>query len=329
MTYRFHVKIVTLITCTFVLACAIHCGKGGESNPAAPIENSKNGNSDGVPHAVDGNRALSIVADIVAFGPRHAGTQGAEKTRRYIIESLERYGLKPTRHDFVALTPHPELKTVPFANIVANIDGPGEKKVLIGGHFDGKILKNINFQGANDGGSSTALLLELARFFSHTPPPCPVSIVFFDGEEALVDWSDSDSLYGSKKMAAELKQSGEDKLFQAVVIVDMIGDGRLRLTREGLSTPWVFEVLEKTAKRLGHGDIFKGPRGNIEDDHLPFLHIGIPAAVLIDLKFGPGWNSNAYWHTEEDTIDKLSAKSFEIVGQVVLESLPDLINRSR
>jgi Zn-dependent M28 family amino/carboxypeptidase len=273
---------------------------------------------------VDGERALEHVRKIIAFGPRHAGTEGAEKTRAYILETLRGYGLEPRRHDFKAYTPHPALKEVMMANLSVDIPGPGERTVLVGGHFDGKLLEGITFEGANDGGSSTALVLELARVLSTAPPPCPVRLVFFDGEEALLEWTDSDSRYGSKHMAGELKVSGEIDRLAAVVIVDMIGDARLKLLRDTKSTPWVMGVLEGNARRLGHGAIFDGRRAYIDDDHTPFLQLGIPAAVLIDLDFGPGWQSNAYWHTEKDSVDKLSPRSIEIVGQVVLASLGEL-----
>jgi Zn-dependent M28 family amino/carboxypeptidase len=156
-----------------------------------------------------------------------------------------------------------------------------------------------------------------------------VRIVFFDGEEAFVKWSESDSRYGSKKMAAEIKHANEVERYAAVVIVDMIGDKQLRIEREKISSREIFSVLEKTAKRLGYGHIFGTQPMSIGDDHTPFLHIGIPSAVLIDLRFGPGFHSNAYWHTSEDTLDKLSPKSMAIVGQVVLESLAELASETR
>ncbi len=281
-------------------------------------------------YKVDGEKALGYIAEIVAFGPRHPGTEGAEKTRDYIVAKLQSFGLSPTRQDFIAFTPHPDFKRVPMANIYVDIKGREAKKtVLIGGHFDGKIIEGGHFQGANDGGSSTALLLEMARVLANRPPPVPVRIAFLDGEEAFVKWSESDSRYGSKKMAAEIKSANEVERYAAAVIVDMIGDKRLRIEREALSNKEIFAILEATAKRLGYGHIFGTQPISIEDDHTPFLHIGIPAAVLIDLRFGPGFHSNAYWHTREDTLDKLSPKSVEIVGQVVLESLAELASETR
>ncbi len=311
---------IAILTTALISAGAVCCGKrGGDAGVAKAGVNTERNQP-----VVDGKRAIGYIEDIIAFGPRHAGTDGAEKTRRYIVEKLKSFGLNPKRHDFTALTPHQELKKVGMANVSVDITGPGGKKVILGGHFDGKIIKGVEFKGANDGGSSTALLLEMARVLSVKPPPCPVRIVFFDGEEALVKWTDTDSRYGSKRMAAELKRTGEDKDIAAVVVVDMIGDKRLRLLRDSKSNPWVWNVLQKAADRLGNGDVFRGRRGSIDDDHVPFLHIGIPAAVLIDLTYGPGWNSNAYWHTEKDTVDKLSPRSIEIIGQVVLASLAEL-----
>ena len=281
-------------------------------------------------YRVDGQKALGYIQDIIAFGPRHPGTAGAEKTRQYIAQKLASFGLTPRRQEFIALTPHRELGRVKMANIYVDMAGQAPKKtVLLGGHFDGKIIEGMEFQGANDGGSSTGLLLEMARVLAAEPPPGPVRIVFFDGEEALVRWSDSDSRYGSKRMAAKIRRDDQVGRYAAVVIVDMIGDKRLRIEREALSHQAVFSILERTAQRLGHGSIFQAEAMSIADDHTPFLQIGIPAAVLIDLRYGPGYGSNAYWHTDQDTLDKLSPRSMEIVGQVVLESLPELASLTR
>ncbi len=313
----------TALTFVFLAACAMSCCRGGETRKTSVGSDTSDLRISDASR-IDGERAIGYINDIIAFGPRHAGTEGAEKTRLYIFEKLKSFGLSPRRHDFTALTPHQDLKKVELANLSVDFDGPGKKMVIVGGHFDGKILEGVNFKGANDGGSSTALLLEMARVLAKTPPPCPVRIVFFDGEEALVKWSDADSRYGSKRMAAELKQKGEADSIAALVIVDMIGDKNLRLVRETASTPWVFKALVRTAERLGHDNLFGSRRLRIDDDHIPFLHIGIPAAVLIDFNYGPGWASNAYWHNDKDTVDKLSPRSMEIIAEVVIESLPVL-----
>jgi hypothetical protein len=310
----------TIALAALLGSCAIRCGSDADTTPkqGPEVADAPGGG------CVDGKRALTHIERLVSLGPRHAGTPGAEKARQLIIDTLGELGLEPKRQDFTALTPHPDLPRVELANITAQISGPGDKLVLIGGHFDGKLLPGIEFKGANDGGSSTALLLELARCLKQSPPPCGVRIAFFDGEEALVKWSDSDGLFGSKHMATQLKASGEHEKIAAMVNLDMIGDKRLRLYRETQSTQWVFTALERAAIRLGHGELFRGPRGAIDDDHVPFLRIGIPAANLIDLKFGPGWDSNSYWHTAKDTVDKVSPDSMAAIGAIVVEALPDL-----
>lgn len=304
-----------------ISACATCCGNGRSASEGVVRERKLAATGDG---EVDGDRALGYISDIIAFGPRHPGTDGAEKTRRYIVEKLRSFGLEPIRRDFDAYTPHPQFKKVKMANITVDIQGPGRSKILVGGHFDGKILEGVDFVGANDGGSSTALLLELARVWKKTPPPCPVRIAFFDGEEALVNWSETDSLYGSKRLAAEMRASGEHRFFRAVIIVDMIGDRNLQLIRETLSTPWLVQMLRDQGESLGFSQLFQGDRAMIEDDHLPFLNIGIPAAVMIDLKYGPGWRSNSYWHTDRDTLDKISPKSIETIAQVVLGAVSEI-----
>jgi len=309
------------LVAALLTSCAGRCDDGARdpSGRAAP-----EGAADALVSCVDGERAMEHIRRLIALGPRHAGTEGAERSRALIEETLRGFGLEPERLGFTAITPHPEIGSVQMANIAVDFPGPGDRKVVVGGHFDGKLLDGMEFHGANDGGSSTGLLLEMARCLSEHPPPVPVRLVFFDGEEAVVRWSDSDSLYGSKRMAADLKASGEHRNVAAVVIVDMIGDARLRIFRDTMSTRWVFDALERSARRLGHGDLFAGPRVAIEDDHIPFMRIGIPAAVLIDLSFGPGWDSNSYWHTDRDSIDKIRPESMTAVGRIVLSSLEEL-----
>ncbi len=322
------VSLMAPILAVLLASCAVRCGTEA-TEPVKNHEPAVGGGSTGsastrAASCVDGARALAHIEKLVSFGARHAGTPGLEKARGMIVDTLRSFGLEPVRRDFLAYTPHPDMNEVMMANIIVDIPGPGKKWILIGGHFDGKIIEEGVFLGANDGGSSTGLLLEIARCLKENPPAAPVRIAFFDGEESLLKWTDSDSLYGSKRMAADLLEKNEHKMFAAMVNVDMIGDKRLKIFRETMSTRWVFHTLEQTAKRLGHGLLFTGPRMAIEDDHVPFMKIGIPAANLIDLRFGPGWTSNDYWHTADDTVDKLSTNNMTAVGQIVLDSIPDL-----
>ncbi len=330
MKFRIKLKFLPIAMTVALSSCTTTCGQG-----AGDRETVGNGAEASKPPApamdvaaagcIDGGKAIEHIEKIVAFGPRHAGTKGAEDTRKYIVDTLEGFGLNAVRRDFVAHTPHPDMRRVDMANITVDLGASEGKRVIVGGHFDGKIIEEGVFQGANDGGSSTGLLLEMARCLKENPPPVPIRLAFFDGEEALLHWTDSDSLYGSKRMAADLLEHSEHKKIAAMINIDMIGDSRLRIFRETLSTKWVFEALERTAHALGYADLMKGPRAAVEDDHVPFLRVGIPAANLIDLRFGAGYVSNEYWHTDRDTVDKLSADSITAVGRIVLETLPALV----
>jgi hypothetical protein len=315
-------KLAALLIALSASSCGLRCGEGQVPQreiTAAPEKIAE----PPVVSCVDGARALEDVESLVALGPRPPGSTGAEAARQLILGALRRAGLEPTRHDFTAHTPHPELAKVELANITADVPGPG-RPVIVGGHYDAKLLPGVEFVGANDGGSSTAVLLEIARCLAARGSPAKVRLAFFDGEEALVSWSDADSLYGSKRMAADLAGSSERASIAAMVNVDMVGDRDLSFFRETLSTPWVLSTLERSAERLGHGALFGGPRAAIEDDHVPFVRIGVPAADLIDLEYGPGPGSNDYWHTAADTTDKLSAASLAAAARIVIGALEEL-----
>jgi glutaminyl-peptide cyclotransferase len=317
-----HGPLSALLLAVLTSSCGLRCGEARPGEGAA----SPGAERPALPEAVsciDGERAMGFVRRMVAVGARPPGSPGAEAVRALIETELKEIGLAPVRAGFTAYTPHPELPKVAFANISADLPGPG-KTVILGGHFDAKLLAGIDFVGANDGGSSTGTLLEIARCLKEHGSPSAVRLAFFDGEEALASWSDADGLYGSKRMAAELAASQERGRIAAMVNVDMIGDRDLGLVRETLSTPWVLGALERSAERQGAGALFSGPRAAIEDDHLPFLRIGVPAADLIDFEYGSTSGANDYWHTAADTADKLSAASLAAVGRIVVGALAEL-----
>ena len=262
------------------------------------------------PPRVDGAAALRHVERLVAIGPRVAGTPGGEKARAYITGELARLGVKPEVRPFEAATPHGRLS---MANVIAVLPGRRSDVILLGAHYDTKYFKEFRFVGANDGGSSAALLLELARRLAAAPREYTYWLVWFDGEEARVAWSATDSLYGSRQLAAELGRTKQ--LPRAMLLVDMIGDRNLGILRETYSTPWLTNILWASAARLGHGRSFLNTTQAVEDDHAPFLRAGVPAALLIDFDFPP-------WHTPDDTLDKVSAQSLAVVGDVVLDALP-------
>lgn len=266
----------------------------------------------GRPPAFDGEAALRHVERLVAIGPRVAGSPGAARAREYIVAELRRAGIRTEVRRFEAETPEGR---VPMANVIAIIPGRRPDVVMLGGHYDTKLFREFAFVGANDGGSSAALLIELARRLAGSPRDYTCWVVWFDGEEARVSWSDRDSLYGSRRLAAELAR--ERRLPRALVVVDMIGDRDLAMRRESHSAPWLTDIIWATAARLGHGRHFRRDALPVEDDHVPFLRAGVPAALLIDFDFPA-------WHTAEDTLDTVSAASLAVVGEVVLEALPSI-----
>ena len=258
----------------------------------------------------DRTAALRHVERLVAIGPRPAGSPAGARAREYITGELRRSGAQTRVEPFDAETPDGRLR---MANVVAVVPGRRPDVILIGGHYDTKAFRDFRFVGANDGGSSTALLLELARALAARPRVYTYWVAFFDGEEARGSWTATDSLYGSRRMAADLARRG--RLPRVVIVADMIGDRDLNIRREALSTPWLTDLVWESARRLGHGMHFLAEAMVVEDDHAPFLRAGVPAALLIDFDYPP-------WHTADDTLDKVSARSLQVVGDVLLDALP-------
>ena len=258
----------------------------------------------------DGAAAFRHLERLVAIGPRPAGSPEGAKARAYIETELRAAGVEVRVFAFDATTPQGRL---PMANVVGVLPGKRSDVIMIGGHYDTKWYAKFRFVGANDGGSSTALLLQLARELAKTPREFTYWITFFDGEEARGEWSSTDSLYGSRHLAAELTRTHQ--LPRALIVVDMIGDRELGIRKEGYSTNWLTEIVWATARRLGHGHHFLNDVMPVEDDHAPFLRAGVPATLLIDFDYPP-------WHTADDTLDKVAPRSLAIVGEVVREALP-------
>ncbi|RME01539.1 MAG: M28 family peptidase [Deltaproteobacteria bacterium] len=272
---------------------------------------------------LDETLAFSFVSDLVAFGPHPAGSEALAEVRRYLRDRLEEFGIAVLSDPFTADTP---IGPIEMENLIGVIPGRRSDLLLIGSHFDTKHFEDFTFVGANDGCSSTGLLLEIGRVLAATPPPWTIWLVFFDGEEALVSWSETDSRYGSRHLVERLDGEGSLARVRALLLIDMIGDANLGIRKEGLSTPFLVEETWALAERLGYGDVFLPGYLFIEDDHTPFLDAGIPAIDIIDFRYGPGENSNAYWHTAQDTLDKLSPESLGIVGDTLLNLLPRLFS---
>jgi Zn-dependent M28 family amino/carboxypeptidase len=262
---------------------------------------------------VNADRAMQYVREVVGFGSRPDGSVAHEKLQAYIHEQLK--GIDVEEDSFIGSTP---VGRFPMKNIIAKFPGKKDGVIVIAGHYDTNYpLKN--FVGANDGGSSTGLLLELAHVLRNAPRDGDsVWLVWFDGEEAFKQWSDADSLYGSRHLAAKWQQDGTLKEIRAFLLLDMIGDADLNIMRESYSTPWLLDVVQQAATNLGTQAYFFKSDGYVEDDHLPFAHKGVPVADLIDLSYGP---NNSWHHSPEDTLDKVSPHSLEVVGNTVLETI--------
>ena len=249
---------------------------------------------------------------IVGFGPRPAGSEAIAKTRNYIVAELEKAGLKPQLDEFDARTPR---GTKHMVNIRASRPGSKTSIIAITGHYDTKLFDDIRFVGASDGGSSAAWLLEFARASRDLKLENTLEFIFFDGEEAVVEWTDDDSVYGSRYDVDRRRRSGKLNEIKAMILVDMIADKNLNIKREVQSTRWLKDIIWGTAQSMGYSREFPNEEIEVSDDHVPYLRAGIAAVDLIDFDYPA-------WHTAADTLDKVSSRSLKIVGDVIYFSLP-------
>ena len=271
----------------------------------------------------DGKRAFAQVAKQVSFGPRPSGSPALAQLQNYLQSELSSYGCKVDTDSFTADTPVGQL---PMKNIVAKIPGETNGIIMLATHYD-TVMNVPNFLGADDGGSSTAVMLEIARLL------CPakrqryaVWITFFDGEEAMKQWSATDSCYGSRQMAAQMAMRGDLPRVKAFLLADIVGTRNLRFRRDSASTPTLVNLLWKIAANLGYAQVFTNDTTDMQDDHNAFAKRGVPVVDVIDYETYPGGNLY-YWHTPQDTLDKISSKSLAITGHVFLESLKQLQSR--
>jgi Peptidase family M28 len=280
----------------------------GSAQPAPPADS-------GPLPSIDAGRAMQYTREVVAFGPRPIGSENHRKLEQYIYAHLK--GDLVEDDLFTADTPAGKF---PVRNIIAKFPGTKDGIIIIAGHYDTCYpLRNSGFVGANDGGSSTAILLELAnQFRGKKLDGYSVWLVWTDGEEAVKDWTATDSVYGARHLAELWQKDGTLKKIKAFLLEDMIGDADLNIERDQNSTPWLEDLVYQAATRYGYQSFFFGRTIAVEDDHLPFVQRGVPSADLIDLDYGYG---GVFWHTPQDTLDKLSPKSLQIAGSVTLETV--------
>jgi len=302
-------RVRKAICCAALVALAVAAGSGQAAGPA-----------------FDSNRAWEHLRQLVSIGPRPAGSSALEQARKYIRSQLSASGVDVTEQVWDAQTP---VGTVRMVNLIATIPGQRADRIVVSGHYDTKLFRNARFVGANDGGSSAAFLLEAARVLKARRNPLTMEILFLDGEEAFCEnWNDCsrpgapDNTYGSRHYVATAKQRGTLGAIKANILIDMVGDRDLRLKRDLNSTPWLTEIVWAAARRLKLDAYFVSEATEIEDDHIPFIEANVPSVDLIDLEYPA-------WHTPRDTLDEVSARSLQVVGDTLLAALPQIEARLR
>ncbi len=311
MNIPFRLLIAALVSAMpFLSAC----------NGAAPqVSRQMTRPSVGVPADL-GTNALERVRRLCALGPRDALTPGAEGAARWIADELAAIGLAPTTDTFN--DPSPDGASRIFRNVLTTVSGTGRGRILLLSHYDTKAGISDSFVGANDGGSSTGLLLELAALFVKEPPVPAVTFAFLDGEECRVAYGASDGLHGSRRLARRMREAGEKA--DAVILLDMVGDRDLCLTLPRNGDARLKTALLNAASAQGLRDKVKLFPSDMLDDHQPFLDAGFPAIDLIDFEYGSAPGIRNYWHTDADTVDKLSAESLRAIGAIVLQMLAEV-----
>jgi len=264
------------------------------------------------PTAFDSSKAWEHLRQQVSIGPRPSGSAANVKNRDYIKAQMAALGIKTTDQPFEGATPLGPIKMV---NVIATIPGKSTDRIILASHFDTKLFRELRFVGASDGASSTAALIELARVIkARGALPFTIELLFLDGEEAVIEWQGNDNTYGSRYYVEAARKSGSLKSIRAFILLDMIGDRNLTIRRESNSTRWLTDIVWGQAKKLGHR-AFMDEETTVEDDHIPFVKAGVPSLDIIDLDY-------PQWHTAQDTLDAVAARSLQVVGEVVVESLP-------
>ncbi len=265
----------------------------------------------------DSNRAWEHLRQLVSLGPRPAGSPAIQRSRDYIKSQLAAAGVTVAEQAWDDETP---VGRVHMVNLVATIPGARKDRLVIAGHYDTKLFREFRFVGANDGGTSAAFLIELARVLRARRNSLTMELLFLDGEEAVVEWRGTDHTYGSRHYVEAARRDGSLATLKALVLVDMIGDRDLKFKRDLNSTPWLVDLIWAAADKQDLSAYFRPDRDQIEDDHLPFVQAGVPSVDIIDLEYAP-------WHRAEDTLEAVSARSLQIVGDVILAALPSIEDR--
>jgi Zn-dependent M28 family amino/carboxypeptidase len=281
---------------------------------------------------VSGAEVLRLTQEYVNAAPkRYIGSPGHAAAEAFIRDKFKPEAAKGNFIDdkFTARTP---IGPLTMHNLIVKFPSTSPAKkdriIVLASHYETNYwLKDIHFIGANDGACTTALLIALGQYYrEHPPQGYSVWLLFTDGEESInKDWTNSDSLYGTRHIAAKWSGDGTLGHIKAFVLADMIGWKQLNIDKESNSTPWLLALEAKAGKDTGHSKyLFKDSQA-IEDDHLPFMQRGVPVLDVIDYEYGTAQDPEAYHHTDQDTMDKLSATSLQVSADLFLD-LVKLIN---
>ena len=320
-----HLLFPLLVILSALTACAQSPKPAAPSGEITVTAKSAPTPDDGPTPTFNSSRAMQYVKEIVAFGPRPIGSANHKKVEDYILAHLK--GDEVESDSFTADTPEGKF---PVHNIIAKFPGNKDGIIVIASHYDTNYpLRNTSYIGANDGASSSALLLEIAnQLRGKKRDGYSVWLVWDDAEESIKPDTEipflSDSLYGIRHLADNWQADGTIKNIKAFLLADMIGDADLNIEHDSNSTPWLEDVVYEAATRLGYQSHFFARTMAVDDDHVPFVKRGVPCADLIDFNYG---YNDVFWHTTQDTVDKLSPKSLEIVGSVILETMSMLDQR--
>jgi glutaminyl-peptide cyclotransferase len=309
---------ISVFTLLLSLVALISCARAAApADPAPKVKSTPTGVDATIepPPEFNASRAMQYLKEIVAYGPRPIGSENHKKVENYILSHLK--GDEVEQDAFEINTSEGKF---PVRNIIAKFSGTRDGIIVIASHYDTNWpLKNTSYVGANDGASSSALLLEIAnQLRGKKRDGYRVWLLWDDAEESMrLPWYDPESLYGVRHLAEKWEKDGTLKKMKAFLLEDLIGDADLNIDRDSNSTPWLEDLVYQAATRVGYQSHFFRRQNTVEDDHAPFLQRGVPAADLIDFDYG---YNNVFWHTTQDTVDKLSPKSLGIVGTVTLET---------
>lgn len=262
----------------------------------------------------DKNKAYQHVKNIVSFGPRPSGSKALVRTEDYIKKCLKGSGFLTKEDSFVSETPEGKIT---MKNITGILKGKTNEIIIISAHYESKKFSRFPFLGAVDNASGTGLLLEIADVLSKKMHKKTYWLTFFDGEEAFKSWSAFDSKYGSRRYVEMLIKEGDIRNVSSMILLDMVGEENIRINNDLNSSLWLRQIMFKAADELGLNQFFTGTQTGVDDDHIPFLQAGIPSIDIIDLNY-------KYWHTQYDTLERISVESLDVIGRVTLKMIDRL-----